>query len=183
MRRIPYGVHGNTFENLTVATRTLLARAGQSEITWLARHPQSLEDLRVFLMELFTPLGVPQPEIIFFVGRLLTLATSCTERRFAEYENIPWWDFIQAPRMSRAYQAYFAQGLTRSLVAMRAEESSTRTVGYINLQLLYGLTSPGQVLDRLLAGPTTTCGSTLDPLPGKPRRALPQRRPRGRHPQ
>src|SRR6266436_3913648 len=58
MRRIPYGVHGNTFENLTVATRTLLARAGQSEITWLARHPQSLEDLRVFLMELFTPLGV-----------------------------------------------------------------------------------------------------------------------------
>src|ERR1700704_5189582 len=56
--------------------------------------------------------------------------------------------------MSRAYQAYFAQGLTRSLVAMRAEESSTRTVGYINLQLLYGLLCPGQVLDRLLAGPT-----------------------------
>ena len=59
------------------------------------------------MMELFTPLGVPQPEIVFFVSRLLTLATSCTERRFAEYENIRWWDFIQAPRMSRAYLAYF----------------------------------------------------------------------------
>src|SRR5713101_6282765 len=33
MRRIPYGAHGNTFDNLTVATRILLARAGQSEIT------------------------------------------------------------------------------------------------------------------------------------------------------
>src|SRR5215470_16851655 len=45
MRRIPYGAHGNTFDNLIVATRILLARAGQSEITWLARSPGSLEDL------------------------------------------------------------------------------------------------------------------------------------------
>src|SRR6266705_282047 len=29
MRRTPYGSHGNTFQNLTVATRTLLARAGR----------------------------------------------------------------------------------------------------------------------------------------------------------
>src|SRR5437870_7826581 len=49
MRRTPYGVRGNTFENLTVATRALLARAGLAEITWLARHPQNLEDLRVAL--------------------------------------------------------------------------------------------------------------------------------------
>src|SRR5215472_7212076 len=47
MRRIPYGAHGNAFDNLTVATRILLARAGQAEITWLARTPESLEDLRV----------------------------------------------------------------------------------------------------------------------------------------
>src|ERR1700681_2089809 len=30
MRRTPYGVQGNTFDNLTVATRILLARAGQT---------------------------------------------------------------------------------------------------------------------------------------------------------
>src|SRR5882757_9784956 len=59
MRRIPYGTHGNTFENLSVATRILLARAGQTEITWVARCPNTLEDLRLFLMEPFTPLGVP----------------------------------------------------------------------------------------------------------------------------
>src|SRR5215467_13125918 len=33
MRRIPFGGRGNVFDNLTVATRILLARAGQSEIT------------------------------------------------------------------------------------------------------------------------------------------------------
>lgn len=154
MRRIPYGTHGNVFDNLSVATRILLARAGQTEITWLARCPTTLDDLRVFLIELFTPLGVPLEELSFFVGCLLRVATSCPERRLAEYENIPWWDFIAAPQKSKAYQVYLGQGLTRSLVAMRAEESSTRTVGATQLQLLYGLISPDHVFDRLLSGPT-----------------------------
>lgn len=153
MRRTPYG-GGNTFDNLSVATRILLARAGKTEITWLARSPQTLEDFRVFLIQLFTPLGVPLEEIKFFVSRLLVFATSCQERRFSEYERIAWWNFIEAPRMSEAYQAYLGQGLTRSLVAMRAEESSARTVGCTQLQLLTGLISPDRVFDRLLAGPT-----------------------------
>jgi 15-cis-phytoene desaturase len=92
--------------------------------------------------------------LMFFISRLLVVATSCPQRRLAEYENIPWWDFIAAPRMSKTYQAYLGQGLTRSLVAMRAEESSTRTVGCTQLQLLYGLMSPDRVFDRLLSGPT-----------------------------
>jgi 15-cis-phytoene desaturase len=154
MRRTPYGANGNTFDNLSVATRILLARAGQTEITWLARCPTTVEDFRAFLVELFTPLGVPLDELSFFVSRLLIVATSCPERRLAEYENIPWWDFIAASRMSKTYQAYLGEGLTRSLVAMRAEESSTRTVGCTQLQLLYGLISPDRVFDRLLSGPT-----------------------------
>jgi len=154
MRRTPYGTDGNAFDNLSVATRMLLARAGQTEITWLARTPRTLDDLRAVLMELFTPFGVPPEELSFYVSRLLMVATSCAERRLAEYENIAWWDFIAAPRMSKAYQTYLGQGLTRSLVAMRAEESSTRTVGVTQLQLLYGLISPDGVFDRLLSGPT-----------------------------
>jgi uncharacterized protein with NAD-binding domain and iron-sulfur cluster len=154
MRRIPYGDHGSTYDNLKVATRMLLARAGQPEITWVARCPVTLDDFRAFLMELFTPFGVSPEETAYFVSRLLLFATSCPERRLAEFENIAWWDFISAPRMSKAYQAYLGEGLTRSLVAMRAEESSTRTVGGTQLQLLNGLTLPDQVFDRLLSGPT-----------------------------
>ena len=155
MRRVPYGAHGNTFDNLAVATRILLARSGQSEITWVARSPETLTDLQVFLTELFTPLGVPADELAYFVTRLLIVATSCPERRLAEFEKIAWWEFIAAARMSKTYQAYLGQGLTRSLVAMRAEESSTRTVGVTQLQLLYGLISPDRVFDRLLSGPTS----------------------------
>jgi uncharacterized protein with NAD-binding domain and iron-sulfur cluster len=155
MRRIPYGARGNTYENLAVATRILLARESKAEITWVARCPTSLDDFRAFLVELFTPLGVPPQEISYFVSRLLIVAASCPERRLGEFENIAWWDFIAAPRMSKQYQAYLGQGLTRSLVAMRAEESSTRTVGCTQLQLLYGLICPDRVFDRLLSGPTT----------------------------
>jgi 15-cis-phytoene desaturase len=155
MRRIPCGPHGNAFDKLAVATRILLARSGQTEITWLARSPATLEDLRVFLVELFTPLGVPPAELAYFVTRLLIVATSCAERRLAEFEKIAWWEFIAATRMSKTYQAYLGEGLTRSLVAMRAEESSTRTVGVTQLQLLYGLISPDGVFDRLLSGPTS----------------------------
>lgn len=108
----------------------------------------------MFLIELLTPLGVPTDEIVFFVSRMLVIATSCDERRLREYEGLRWWDFIEAPRMSLTYQAYLGQGLTRSLVAMRAEESSVRTVGVILLQLLLGLIGSGQVFDRLLNGPT-----------------------------
>src|SRR4029079_1719817 len=121
---------------------------------WISRSPQTVEDLRAALMGLFTPLGVPLAELKFFVSRLLTVATSCAERRLTEYENIAWWDFIAARRMSKAYQAYLGQGLTRALVAMRAEESSTRTVGVTQLQLLYTFISRDGVFDRLLSGPT-----------------------------
>lgn len=155
LRRIPYGAHGSCYDNLQVATRMLLARAGQTEITWLARYPANLEDLRAFLIELFTPLGVPIDELTFFVNCLLQVATSCPERRLSEYENSTWWQFIDAANKSKAYQAYLGEGVTRSLVAMRAEESSTRTVGTTQLQLLYGLISPGGIFDRLLSGPTS----------------------------
>lgn len=154
MSRIPFGAHGSVFDNLTAATRILLARAGQSEIVWVGRSPRTLDDLRVFLCELFTPLGIPAGDLAFFVSRLLVLATSCPDRRLAEYENLKWWDFIEAPRRTPIYQTYLGQGLTRSLVAMRAQESSTRTVGYIVLQLLYDLIGPNLVFDRLLNGPT-----------------------------
>jgi 15-cis-phytoene desaturase len=154
MRRTPYGDNGNVYDNLRIATRMLLSRAGQADITWISRSPQNVEDLRASFMGLFTPLGVPLEELKFFVSRLLAVATSCVERRFIEYENIAWWDFIKATKMSKAYQAYLGQGLTRSLVAMRAEESSTRTVGITQLQLLYSYISRDGVFDRLLSGPT-----------------------------
>ena len=137
-----------------MATRILLARQGKMGPVWVARFPETLDDFRTAFLALFDELDIPRHEIAFFVTRLLALATSCDERYEKEYEQIAFWDFIQANDRSENYRKYLAQGLTRSLVAMRSEESSTRTVGRILLQLFYGILVPGRVFDRLLNGPT-----------------------------
>ena len=153
MSRIPYGTR-TVAGNLVESTRILVARAGLPPIELLARLPQAPDDWALALFDLFSGIGVPDGEVLYFVDRLLLLMTSCPERRLAEYEGIPWWDFIGASTRSKTYQTLLAHGLTRSLVAVRAEEGSTRSVGYILLQLLYGILSP-QGFDRLLTGPTS----------------------------
>lgn len=153
MSRIPYGGTGTVADNLAGADRIWLARTGQAPVSLPAKVPTRPEDWVTAAHVLFTGIGVPLAEVIFFVNRLITLATSCPERRDTEYEGISWWQFIDAANHSDAYKALLAEGLTRSLVAMRAEVGSTRTVGYILLQLLYGILAPSG-FDRVLNGPT-----------------------------
>src|SRR5271170_1207881 len=43
MRRTPYDAHNNVFDNLSIATRMLLARVGQPQIEWVARRPSNVE--------------------------------------------------------------------------------------------------------------------------------------------
>lgn len=154
MKRIPFGSNANgVFDNLVYASRIQIARAGKRSVFEPSRLPQTLDDWLTVLNSLFTPLGIPAGETKFFVDRLLVLLTSCPERRLAEYENIAWWDFIDAKNKSAEYQRYLGQGLTRSLVAMRAEVSSLRTVGDIILQIFLGIVMP-RGFDRLLDRPT-----------------------------
>jgi 15-cis-phytoene desaturase len=155
MKRIPFGPHGGTcYDNLTTATRILLARAGKPEVVLAGRFPETPDDLETALLLLFSHLDIPSEEVIFFVKKMMGLATSCEERYLQEFEPTPFWDFIEAKTKSENYQKYLGQGQTRSLVAMRAEEGSTRTIGRILLQLFYGILVPGRAFDRLLKGPT-----------------------------
>src|SRR5580658_7412809 len=153
MERIPFPGNVSVFQNLVNATRIEVARAGNVPLLLTARIPQDPQDWAVAFHTMFTGIGVPDNEVLFFVDRLLVLLTSCPERRLAEYEQIPWWTFVGAETRSKEYQTLLAEGLTRSLVAMRAEDGSTRTVGYILLQLFAGIISPTG-FDRLLNGPT-----------------------------
>jgi 15-cis-phytoene desaturase len=153
MMRIPYPGNVSVFNNLVHATRIQVARAGTPAVILTARLPSDVQDWAVKFKEIFGGIGVPDNELLYFIDRLFTLLTSCPERRVAEYEQIPWWTFIDAANRSSAYQTLLGKGLTRSLVAVRAQESSTRTAGYIFLQLLFGLLTHGG-FDRLLSGPT-----------------------------
>ncbi|MBV8807249.1 MAG: FAD-dependent oxidoreductase [Acidobacteriaceae bacterium] len=154
MMRIPYPGNVSVFNDLVHATRIHVARAGKPPLILTARIPQNIEDWAVSFKEVFSGIGVPDDEVLFFIDRLFVLLTSCPERRIAEYEKIPWWTFIGAGQRSLAYQTLLGKGLTRSLVAVRAQEGSTRTVGYTLLQLLFGLLTYGG-FDRLLDGPTS----------------------------
>lgn len=157
MKRIPYpGNLAGVFDNIVPGTRAQIARNGKMSIVTSARCPQTLEDWVVALQAVCNcpDLGIPDAEILFYVDRLLTLLTTCEERRLAEYEKISWWDFIGAANKSAAYQQFLARGMTRSMVAIRAEEGSARTVGYTGLQLTLGLLKIADSVDRLLNGPT-----------------------------
>jgi uncharacterized protein with NAD-binding domain and iron-sulfur cluster len=157
MKRIPYpGNAGGVFDNIVPGTRAQIARDGKMSIIAVARYPQTLDDWVTTLQAMVNgkELGIPEKEVLFYVDRLLTLLTTCEERRVAEYEKIAWWDFIDAAHKSAIYQQFLARGMTRSMVAIRAEEGSTRTVGYIGLQLTLGLLQIGTPVDRLLNGPT-----------------------------
>ena len=157
MKRIPYSDHpAGVFDNIVPGTRAQIARDGKMSIITVAGYPQTVEDWVAAFRAVCNgaELGIPEAEVLFYVDRLLVLLTSCEERRVAEYEKIPWWDFIDAGTKSVAYQQFLARGMTRSMVAIRAEEGSTRTVGYIGLQLTLGLLRIGERVDRLLNGPT-----------------------------
>jgi 15-cis-phytoene desaturase len=155
LMRIPFPGNVSVFNNLVHTSRIEVAQSGKLlPMLLTGRLPQTLGDWLVEFKELFEGIGVPNDEVLFFADKLLTLLTSCPERRVAQYELIPWWTFVDAANHSAAYQTLLAIGLTRSLVAVRAQEASTRTAGYILLQLIFGiLTWNG--FDRLLAGPTS----------------------------
>src|SRR5215218_3143551 len=153
MRRI--GVDGH----LVGAERILLAQGdGRGELLTAAHLPESLDDFAVvarFVLEAATSLGVPPQDTTWFLNRLLTLLTSCDERRLGEWELQSWWTYVDAANRSKTFQKLLADGLTRTLVAARAREMSARTGGTILLQLIFDLTRAGGRADRVLDGPTS----------------------------
>src|SRR5215207_11535623 len=153
MRRIGVDSH------LVGADRVLLAQAGgRNELITAAHLPESLQDFALaarFLLEAATSLGVPPQDTAWFLDRLVTLLTSCDERRLGQWELESWWSFVDADHRSKAFQKFLAEGLTRTLVAARAREMSARTGGSILLQLVFDLTRAGGRADRVLDGPTS----------------------------
>ncbi|HET8951652.1 MAG TPA: FAD-dependent oxidoreductase, partial [Solirubrobacteraceae bacterium] len=96
MGRIPSGPR-TVRDHLVGATRILFAQAGgPNEIIAPAHLPESAEDFAVlarFLREAALQVGVPPHEYALLVERLLTLLTSCDERREQQWELQSWWDF------------------------------------------------------------------------------------------
>jgi uncharacterized protein with NAD-binding domain and iron-sulfur cluster len=158
MKRIPFGRDRTVFDNLVDTTRVQLARFDRPPIELICRAPRALDDVRVLLGDLGLlyrgDLDLSHDELYFFASRIWQIVTSCRERRMDEYEKIGWWEFIGAAEHSHGYQSLLGHGITRSLVAAKAELASTKTIGDIFVQLLFDIVEPGPSSDRVLNGPT-----------------------------
>jgi len=163
MKRIPFpGNEEGVFSNLVSTERVAMGREGMNEIITLVNFPKSKKDLQVMLYALKNShTGITDDDVNSMVNKVWQLMTSCKERRLNEYERIGWWLFTNADFHSEAYREFFVGGLTRTLVAAKPRQVSTRTGGDILLQLIFQMTSPGKRTDRVLNGPTNE--AWLDP--------------------
>ncbi|MEU2868794.1 FAD-dependent oxidoreductase [Streptomyces olivoreticuli] len=136
MRRIPFpGNAGGCHDNLVPSSEELFARIGHEDIRLpfhtIGEPPAVLtpDALRRALTGFFDAFGnIPATELAYFASRMLVWFTSCEQRRLDAWERLPWWEFIRAARMSPNYQRLLAIGITRNIVATKAEVASTRTV-------------------------------------------------------
>lgn len=156
MARSPAGKEGKCVkDNLVHATRCMLARYGHAPVRAPFGFPQNWEDFVLLVKFLVQGNGVSRHDNLHFLRCLIVLMTTCQERYEREYDHIKYWDFIGAEDRGEAYRKMLGQGFTRSLVAMRAEESSTRTIGTVFCQMIYPMLNPFAQVDRVLNGPTS----------------------------
>jgi 15-cis-phytoene desaturase len=154
MERIPFHDGGNVAENLVAATQSMLARFDQPPLVGLVGFPRSWAELKTLFHQFTESNGVSLSGNLHFLRCLLVMATSCVQRVDKEYDWIPYWTFIGAQSRSSAYQELLGEGLTRSLVAMQAQLSSTRTIATVFCQMIYPMLDPFRHDDRLLNAPT-----------------------------
>ena len=159
MKRIPAPTASSpshtAFQNLVGTTQIEMAQEKNPPIVTPSRFPRDYAEWKEAFVELHRDkVGIPDIELFVFAERLFQILTSCQERRLAEYETIQWWKFIDAASKSTLYQKILGEGLTRSLVAMKATKASTRTVGDILIQLILNTLTPDANSDRVLNAPT-----------------------------
>ena len=178
MEEIPFG-SGCVKDNLVQATDMLMAQSAGSknEIVAPMKFPSSVGDIVKivrFMRLIAVDLAIPLPEYAAFVERIFAYLTSCDERRLAEFEGQSWWDFVDAEHRSSQFQKFLAKGMTRSLVAARAEEMSARTGCAILTQLMQDMAQVDGKVDRVLNGPTSEVW--IDPWVEHLRTATPGKR-------
>ena len=163
MRRIPFGRNPNgVWDNLVDAMETKSPRTGgraDGTVFGIAPDPNEArtpDGMRRLLMDGLSGHGVPPHELAFFVERIMVFITSCDERRYGQWENVSWWDFIQAEGKSDEYQRVIARGLTRAVVAAKERKASTRTIGNMGEAFVYCFMGRGSdgAPDRVLNLPT-----------------------------
>jgi uncharacterized protein with NAD-binding domain and iron-sulfur cluster len=151
MERIPDGDE-TVADNLVETEATLIASVRGADKVAETGSPDSLRGWLEAMRPAFAE-DLPAEDVRFLLERLAYLLTACDQRREEELDDVSWWDFIDAENRSQECQDRLAFA-TQSLVALRPELGSARTIGTIYLQLLFGQLDPTTPTERILNGPT-----------------------------
>jgi uncharacterized protein with NAD-binding domain and iron-sulfur cluster len=156
MRRIPDGQGGRVIDRLVTVPNCAIAQFHEPFAVFPSKGPRSVRDSLGFLRQLLESpsLGLGADEAAFAAAKLVTAMTICDERRRSELDDVSWWDYMCADRMSEDYRRVIINGLTRNFVAMDAKLTSLRTAVTILARLLQDFIG-GNGLDRILDGPTS----------------------------
>lgn len=162
MRRIPFADNPNgVWNNLIAVPEARFARRGGDDfrlpIGAAGRRSVSPEAFRETVGALLsTALRMPGAEAAYFTDRLLVFNTSCDARRFGQWEQMSWRDYVGGHQRSHEFRALLSRTLTSIMVAAKEEVASVRTIGNMGEQFLgnpFEIGSDGG-LDRVLNGPT-----------------------------
>ncbi|RQG88794.1 FAD-dependent oxidoreductase [Natrarchaeobius halalkaliphilus] len=151
MARIPDG-SGTVADNLVETEATLLASTTEADRIAETRTPDSIRGWLEALRPAFAD-DLPSRDVRFLLERLAYLLTSCEKRRTEELDDVTWWEFTDAENRSPAFRDRLTS-TTQSLVALRPQAASARTMGTIYLQLLFGQLDPTRPTERVLNAPT-----------------------------
>lgn len=154
--RIPDGAGKTVLEHLVAVNTMTFAFQDRPSFVLPARFPRNLREVGYVLgfFEGVGQMGITVDDLVFTWWKLWQVVTMSHERRVAELEKLSWWEYMQADTRTEAFRRLLVVGLTRNLVASRAEDANARTVGQVGIQLIRDLLTPGQSTDRILDGPT-----------------------------
>lgn len=159
MERIPDG-EGTVADNLVPTTETLIGSVIGTEATSSTRTPRTPGEWIAQLKPGIAAESLSGAEAGFFTERLFVLLTSCEDRLAEEFEQVTWWEFIDAEERSEHYRKNVGRS-PQLLVALDPKRASARTMGRVYVQLLRGIFDPALDAERVLSDPTST--AWLDP--------------------
>lgn len=149
----PFFEGRNVLENLVALEATVLAQYAKDPIPAVFHLPRSATQVEQFFA-FWTGLkaiGLPLNEALFFLNKIREFLLTPEDARRERYDNVTWWDFLEADRQSPAFRVLI-EATTRTTIAAKARQASAYTIAKVAIAtFLDGFTKP----DTVLNGPTS----------------------------
>ncbi|MFA1550306.1 hydroxysqualene dehydroxylase [Actinomadura chokoriensis] len=167
MSRIPLPGGGKAFDNLTAGDEVAAFYNG-TKFVLPARGSLigtlSPDSLLAFLNTAVSVISnVPAWEAGYFLQKMIAFVTSGPERRYKQWENMSFAQFVHSDKMSKQYQELLVQMFTGTLVAAKPDKANAHTMGLMAEAWVYSTLGMGgyKAPDRLLNAPTNE--ALIDP--------------------